>query len=104
MKVFLTYGILIMNVHIFLSHISLQRPESPLKIRRLAPTVEHFKWAVAIAQTRHITTGMTVGARPQVANMFIPYIGTFLLRACQVQLFVHVTPILFVVVKDKTAV
>jgi hypothetical protein len=79
MKVFHIYRILIMNItHMCISY-SLQRPDSPLKIRRLAPTVEHFKWAVAIAQTRHITTGMTVGARPQVANMFIPYIGTFLL-------------------------
>eukprot|EP00250_Pteridium_aquilinum_P013438 c21342_g1_i2 orf=288-1751(+) len=48
--------------------------DSPLKIKRLARTCEHFKWAVAIAQTRHTTMKMTVGARPQVANMFIPYI------------------------------
>ncbi|MCO5598005.1 hypothetical protein L7F22_052094 [Adiantum nelumboides] len=49
-------------------------PEAPLKIRRLARTLEHFNWAVAIAQTRHFTGNMTVGARPQVANMFIPYL------------------------------
>lgn len=48
--------------------------DSPLKLKRLARTSEQFKWAVAIAQTRHITMNMTVGARPQVANMFIPYI------------------------------
>ncbi|KAI5068778.1 hypothetical protein GOP47_0017123, partial [Adiantum capillus-veneris] len=50
-------------------------PEAPLKIKRLAPTLEHFQWAVAIAQTRHFTVNMTVGARPQVANMFIPYLA-----------------------------
>lgn len=49
-------------------------PEAPLKIRRLARTLEHFNWALAIAQTRHLTLNMTVGARPQVANMLIPYI------------------------------
>ncbi|KAH7438709.1 hypothetical protein KP509_04G027900 [Ceratopteris richardii] len=49
-------------------------PQAPLKIRRLAPTYEHFVWAVAIAQTRHCTLNMTVGARPQVANMFVPYL------------------------------
>lgn len=48
--------------------------DAPLKVKRLARTFEQFKWAVAIAQTRHITLNMTVGARPQVANMFIPYI------------------------------
>lgn len=49
-------------------------PDAPLKIKRLARTYEQFEWAVATAQTRQLTTNMTVGARPQVANMFIPYL------------------------------
>ena len=76
MKVFQLYRILHYEFTYFPSY-PIQRADSPLKLRRLAPTVEHFKWAVAIAQTRQITTDMTVGARSQVANMYIPYIGTF---------------------------